>query len=216
MSAVNYSVSYSERHPKYKHFTQEEWNMKTSYSYDDYFGFSDLKIFRMQNNHRNYYMWDVFGVPPDSASFCTAFNTDRKRTRLIQRHLCNNMCFWDPHKCLWEDSHSGNPSDLLHKDFHEQFNPAFSEEFKRTFMDKIDWTPTGGLGHFPTIGLNRLIDDIGITTNLRYDSNGNAVNFENLSKELRNSIPDRPLYVMEEKKCHDVTEALMNVTRNKI
>ena len=37
-----------------------------------------------------------------------------------------------------------------------------------------------------------------------------------LSKELRNSIPDRPLYVMEEKKSHDVTEALMNVTRNKI
>ena len=216
MSAVNYSVSYSERHPKYKHFTQEEWNMKTSYSYDDYFGFSDLKIFRMQNNHRNYYMWDVFGVPPDSASFCTAFNTNRKRTRLIQRHLCNNMCFWDPQKCLLEDSHSGNLSDLMHRDFHEQFNPAFSGEFKRIFMGKIDWTPTGGLGHFPTIGLNRLIEEIGITTNLRYDFDGNAVKFENLSKELRNSIPDRPLYVMEEKKCHDKIEALMNVARNKI
>lgn len=184
MSAVNYSVSYSERHPKYKHFTQEEWNMKTSYSYDDYFGFSDLKIFRMQNNHRNYYMWDVFGVPPDSASFCTAFNTNRKRTRLIQRHLCNNMCFWDPQKCLLEDSHSGNLSDLMHRDFHEQFNPAFSGEFKRIFMGKIDWTPTGGLGHFPTIGLNRLIEEIGITTNLRYDFDGNLYLYLYISAKL--------------------------------
>ena len=74
----------------------------------------------------------------------------------------------------------------------------------------------GGLGHYPNIGLNRLIEEIGITTNLRYDFDGNAVKFENLSKELRNSIPDRPLYVMEEKKCHDKIEALMNVARNKI
>ena len=57
-------------------------------------------------------------------------------------------------------------------------------------MDKIDWTPTGGLGHFPTIGLNRLIDEIGITTDLIYDSNGYSVNFDNLSRELRNGIPD--------------------------
>ena len=57
MSAVNYSVSYSERHPKYKHFTQEEWNIKTSYNYDDNFGFSDLKIFGIQNNPRNYTLY---------------------------------------------------------------------------------------------------------------------------------------------------------------
>ena len=99
-----------------------------------------------------------------------------------------------------EDSQSGNLSDLLHKDFHEQFNPAFSEEFNRTFTDKIDWTPTGGLGHYPSIGLNKLIEEIGIPTNLRYDSDDNAVNLKTLTKELRNGIPDRPLYIMEEEK----------------
>ena len=216
MSAVNYSVSYSERHPKYKNFTEEEWNIKISFSYDDNFGFSDLRIFRMQNDHRNYYMWDVFGVPPESASFCTAFNTNRERTRLIQRHLCNNLCFWDPQECFLKDSHSGNLSDLMHKGFHEQFNPAFSEQFSRIFRDKIDWAPTGGLGNYPSIGLKKLIEEIGITTNLSYDADHYAVNFENLSKEFRNSIPDRPFYVMEEKKCHDVIEALININREKI
>ena len=104
----------------------------------------------------------------------------------------------------------------MHKGFHEQFNPAFSEQFSRIFRDKIDWAPTGGLGNYPSIGLKKLIEEIGITTNLSYDADHYAVNFENLSKEFRNSIPDRPFYVMEEKKCHDVIEALISINREKI
>ena len=215
MEAVNLSVKYSERDQRYRHFTQEEWDIKTGYTYDDYFGFSDLRIYKMQNNHRYYYMRDKLGVPPDSASFCTAFNTDRERHRLIQRHLCDRLCFWDPQECFLEDSHSGNLGDIMHQEFHDKFQ-TFTEQFDRKFSDKIDWAPTGGLGHFPSIGVNKLIDELGITSKLRYDSNGYAINFENLSKELRNSIPDRPLYVMEEKKCHDIIEAMININSKKI
>ena len=209
-------IKYSDRLPKYKDFTEEEWDFKTSFTYDDYFGFSDLRIFNAQNNHRYDYMWDDFGIPPELASFCNAFNTNRQRHRLIQRHLCSNLCFWDPQECFLEDSHSGNLTDLMHKDFHDQFNPAFTQQFNRNFKDKIDWAPTGGLGHFPSIGLNKLIEELGITTKLIYNTDKHAVNFDNLNRDFWNSIPVRPLYVMEVKKCHDILEALINVNQEKI
>ena len=85
-----------------------------------------------------------------------------------------------------------------------------------TLTDKIDWAPTGGPGiHYPSIGVNKLIEEMGITTKLVYDDGQHAINFDNLSKDLRNSIPDRPVYVIEEKKCHDIIEALLNINREK-
>ena len=209
-------ISYSERLPKYKDFTPFEWEFKNSFSYDDYYGFSDLRIFKIQNSHRLHYMWDDFGIPRDSASFCNAFSANRERHRLVQRHLCSNLCFWDPRECFLDDTHSGNLQDLMCKDFHQKFNPSFSEQFQREFTDKIDWAPSGGLGHFPSEGLNKLIDDLGITTKLEYNEDNFAVNFDNLNRGFWNSIPERPLYVIEEKKCHDVIEALINVNREKI
>ena len=38
---------------------------------------------------------------------------------------------------------------------------------------------------------------------------------DNLRGELRDSIPVRPIYVMEEKKCHDIIYALLNVNYEK-
>ena len=37
---------------KYKNFTEQEWNVKKSFSFDDYRSFSDMKIFKRftQNN----------------------------------------------------------------------------------------------------------------------------------------------------------------------
>ena len=40
-------ISYSERLPKYKDFTPFEWEFKNSFSYEDYYGFSDLLIFKI-------------------------------------------------------------------------------------------------------------------------------------------------------------------------
>ena len=44
----------------------------------------------------------------------------------------------------------------------------------------------------------------------------NAINFDNLSREFRDSDPVRPLYIMQEKKCHDIIEGLLNVNSEKI
>ena len=104
----------------------------------------------------------------------------------------------------------------MHKDFHDIFSSSFTEQFGRNYSSKIDWSPTGGPGlNYPTIGLNKLIEELGITSQLTYDGDNYAVNFENLKREFRDSIPVRPLYLMEEKKCQDVIEALININREK-
>ena len=118
-------ISYSERPEECRNFTPEEWTFVNTYTYDTEPEFNDLRIFTMQNNYRWYYMWDELGIPPDTASFCTAFNKNRERTRLIQRHLCIKECFWNPQDCFLTDCHSGNLEDIMHKDFHENFNPEF-------------------------------------------------------------------------------------------
>ena len=63
-----------------------------------------------------------FGLPGNSSSVCSAFSANN------QRHLCRNSCFWDPQKGLFEDTHSGNLSDLMHEDFHNNFNPLFEKQ----------------------------------------------------------------------------------------
>lgn len=209
-------ISFSERPPEFKNFTEEEWNFVNTFTYDDQNEFNDLRILKMQNNHRVYHMWDELGIPPDSSSFCTAFNKNRERTRLIQRHICSNHCFWDPRNCFLSHCHSGNLEDIMHQDFHENFNPEFKDQFDRRFSGKIDWVPTGGPGHFPSVGVKKLIEELGITTKLIYDEDQYAINFNNLSKDLRNDIPDRPIYIIEVKKCHDIIEALLNINRKEI
>ena len=134
------SVAYSDRDSEYQDFTEEEWNMFNSYSYDDYQGFSDLKLFNIQNNTRNYKIWDNFDIHPYPGSFCIDFNTNCDRNRLIQRHLCDSQCFWNPRQCFLSNSHSGNLEDLMQKSFHDKFNPDFKKQFERVFVEKIDRT----------------------------------------------------------------------------
>ena len=209
-------VNFSDRHPKYKHFTLDEWNLKYSFSYDDQHGFSDLKLFDMQNSHRFYSMMEDFGLPCDSSSFCNTFSKSHRRNTLIQRHLCSKSCYWDPQHCFLEDTHSGDLKELMHKDFHDEFNPLFKEKFDRNYSEKIDWSTAGGFGYYPSMGVKKVIEEMGITTKLTYDENKYAVNFNNLCREFRDSIPVRPLYVLEEKKCHDIVEALLDINLEKI
>ena len=211
------SFSYENRPPKYKKFSEQEWNLKNAFSYDDHKGFSDLKILKMQNDHRFSYMEEKYGLPSASLlGFCTDFSMDNKRNRLIQRHLCPNNCFWNPQPCFGDQSHSGNLADLMRKSFHDNFNPPFKSQFKRNNAIKIDWSLTGGVGYYPSQGLKKLIEDLGISSKLCYDYEGYAINFNNLSREFRVSDPVRPLYVMEEKKCHDIIEALLNVNSDRV
>ena len=103
----------------------------------------------------------------------------------------------------------------MSKEFHDIFGSSFVEQFDRDFSAKIDWSTTGGLGHYPSIGLNKLIEDLGITTKLTYDGDKFAINFDNLSREFRDIIPVRPLYLLEEKKSQDIIEALLNINSGK-
>ena len=114
-------------------------------------------------------------------NMCILHFENSQRNRLIQRHLCHNQCFWGPQQCFLEESHSGNLADLKSKEYHDIFGKSFVEQFDRDFSAKIDWSTTGGLGHYPSIGLNKLIEDLGITTKLTYDGDKFAINFDNLS-----------------------------------
>ena len=57
---------------------------------------------------------------------------------------------------------------------------------------------------------------MGTTSELSYDAEEFAINFNNLSREFRNTDPVRSFYIMEEKKVHDVIQGLLNVNSQKI
>ena len=163
------SYLYENRSSKYKHFNECEWNLKNAFSYDDRKGFSDLKIFTIQNNYRFSEMNDKYGLPFQSG-FCADFSMDNKRNRLIQRYLCPEKCFWNPQVCFLDKSHSRNLAHLMRKAFHDNFNPDFEAQFNKSNSLKLDWTLSGGLlGYFPSQGLNNLIEGLGITSDLSYD-----------------------------------------------
>ena len=206
---------YSETNPEYKQLTGLEWYSLNSYNYDSYRDFSDFKIIDMQNNYRASSLWKKFSLPM-LESFCSGFNENNDRNRLLQRYFCEYSCFWDPQICFLEDCHSGNLRDIMRRDFHKQFSPMFEAQFNRKFKEKIDWTLTGGPPSYPIIGLNNLIENLGITSKLEYNTNNLAVNFEHLKREYRDSDRPRPLYVLEKKKCNDIIEALINVNDEKI
>ena len=105
---------------KYKYFTEQEWKIKKSFSYDVYKSFSDLKILKMQNIQRFVDMEENFGLPVNFG-FCRDFCVNNKRNRLIQRHLCPEKCFWNPRVCLFDDTHSGDLVDLMTNSFHDTF-----------------------------------------------------------------------------------------------
>ena len=206
------TYSYENRSSKYRKFSEREWSWKNTFSYDDYKGFSDLKIIKMQNDHRFRNQEEKYGLPPDGIlGFCTDFSMNNKRNRLVQRLLCPNKCYWTPQPCFLEETHSGNLADLMKKSFHDLFNPFFKSKFSKSKTSKIDWSLTGGVGYYPSQGLKKLIEGLGISSKLSYDNKGYAINFDNLSREFRDSDPVRPLYIMEENKCHDIIEGMLNV-----
>ena len=201
-------IFYSESNPEAPNFNEFEWKLKKTFTFDDYKDFSDLKIYEKQNSHRFSTQFTEFGLP--WRSFC--FTQNNRRNRFIQRHMCENFCFWDPKDCFFESTHSGNLFDLMDEKFHIRFNPLFEEQFNRNYSGKIDWSLTGGIGNYPSKGLYKFKEELGITTKLQYSSACCAVNLDNLKRELRDDDPIRPLYVFEEKKCHDVVEALFNTS----
>ena len=215
LTRMSDDIFYSESNPEYRVLTGLEWYLLNSYNYDSVREFSDIKIFDMQNERRKS-VWSKKYALPYQENFCSGFNQNKDFLRLLQRYFCEKSCYWDPQICFLEDSHSGNLTDLMDRKFHNKFSSRFEEQFSNKKIEKIDWAPTGGIGWYPSIGLNNLLKNLGITTKLEYNANNLAVNFDHLKREYRDSDPTRPIYIFEVKKCNDILEALINVNKEKI
>ena len=78
------------------------------------------------------------------------FFLDNKHNRLIQRIsvLRNVSGILKP-----VSGTNVTTADLIFKSFHNKFNPFFIEQFHNKQANKIDWSLTGGLGHYPSQGI---------------------------------------------------------------
>ena len=97
----------------------------------------------------------------------------------------------------------------MNKDFLEQYNPGFSSKFN---LDRSNLRLELDEEGHPKI--SELIEQLGISTELAYDEEGLAVNFEYVNDKYRNA--DRPLYTLEEKKATDIIVALLQSSEKKI
>ena len=200
--------------PKVYNLSKEDRKLMSKFSFDDHKEFSDIKIFKMQSTHRFYNLKSLIKFPcqPFFSSIFSVFSsrTDSYRLeRFIQRRICLKSCNWNPRVCFLEDSHSGNLKDLMKQEFHNLYNPDFQSKFDK---EKTTCKLICEGGFYPP-NMNSLIEELGVSSTLDYE-NGNALNFDYLTKEFRNL--DRPLFTFEEKKCHDVLEALLEVTKDNL
>ena len=191
--------------------TELEKKLKSKYSFDKEKEFSDVRIFSMQSSKRVGNLFDLLKFPcqPFFSSIFCVFNTESLRfkpERFLQRRVCLKSCNWNPTKCFLEDSHSGNLEDLMTQDFHSFYNPKFDSYFNKEKKNpQVVYT-----SRFYPPNLNPLLEELGISTILRY-ANGNALNFDYLSDEKRKA--GSPLFTFEEKKCHDIIDALIEATK---
>ena len=195
--------------------TTMEKKLRSQYSFDRFKEFSDLRIFSMQSSRRFSSLLNLLQFPcqPFFSSIFNVFNFKLYRykpERLLQRRICLNFCNWNPSKCFLEESHSGSLTDLMSQDFHNLYNPDFQSQFNHLDMKPPQLEYDSKLNP-PNV--RKLIDELAISSNLTYE-NGFAVNFEHLADEFRKA--DRPFFTYEEKKCHDIIEALLTASNVKI
>ena len=62
---------------RYKNYSEQEWKVKNSFSYDNFKEFNDLKILRIQNNERFFNMEKNFGSPVEFG-FCRDLSVNNK------------------------------------------------------------------------------------------------------------------------------------------
>ena len=196
--------------------TDFEKSIKYKFTFDrnKYREYPDLRIYSLQSQHRYQNLKHLLKfpqIPPYNSIFCVFGRkySGFRAERFLQRHLCLNHCCWDPTKCFLEDSHTGRLRDLTSKGFLEQYNPEFSAHFgndKSTLRLNLDED-----GH-PK--LFELIEELGISSKLEYDEDESAVSHEYVSDEFRNE--ERPLYIIEEKKVHDIIVALLEASKHSV
>ena len=56
-------MSVFEDGQRYKNYSEQEWNLKNSFSYDDYKGVSDSKLLKIQNTEMCFDIEKTFDLP---------------------------------------------------------------------------------------------------------------------------------------------------------
>ena len=205
--------------------TTAEKKLLHEYTFDlDYKEFPDLQLFVLQNQDRFLELSEDLGFPLFGISQCHELSQklnsedfDSSIERELQRRFCAKKCYWNPRECFYHENHSGKLEDIMNKDYHQQFNPAFKKQFERNDVPKLDWKNTTS---YPSEGLSKLVQsDLGIWSKLCYDENGIAINFTYFSRqywEYGDSMKysGRPFYHLEMKRCMDVIHALLAVTED--
>ena len=197
-------------------YNNEERSLRSKFTFDQYHKeFNDVRIFQMQSRERFQSLKSLLKFPtvPFYSTIFSCFNKSEDRfraERFIQRRFCLNSCYWDPTICFLEDSHSGSLQDLMKQEFLNLYNPAFERQFpKEEKTCQLVYDPKG---LYPP-NLNKFIAELGISSVLTF-KDGKAVNFDYLTRQLRNL--ESPHYFFEEKKFHDVIEALLDSTKIKV
>ena len=190
-----------------------EKELKSKYSFDKHREFSDVRIYDIQNSDRFrqlFYALKFPRCPLYSSIMCCFLNESYrfKPERLLQRKICLDFCNWDPSNCFLEDSHSGKFEDLMSEEFHSMYNPEFESQFGQDYVYPQLVYP----GRFSPPNVDELVDKIGISSKLEYED-GIAVKMENLSNQNRKK--GSPLFTFEEKKVHDIIEALIEVSKER-
>ena len=191
--------------------TVYEKNLKRQFTYDDqtdprYQEFSDYDVFQMCNLQ----LKDEISKHLGKALPCTRMNprplydiTRSKVVHMIDRLVCPRNCYYDPEKCFFDDQHTYDYKELLRKDLHERFNPEFAKLFVKD--DKEIKLKRMESNHPDT---TKLIEDIGFTTKLVYDSKGYlVVNFDAIQKKFWDY--ETPQFVLEQKKVLDTLLGLL-------
>ena len=188
-----------------------EKTLKNQYTYDDqtdprYQEFSDYEVFQMCNLTLKDEISKLLGKQLPRSRMNPRPLYDRESSKvihMIDRLICPRNCYYDPEKCFFDDQHTHDYRELLRKDLHDRFNPEFAELFKK---DDKEIKLTRMESNHPDT--TKLIQDIGFTTELVYDSNGYLlVNCESIQKKFWDY--ETPRFVLEQKKVLDTLFGLL-------
>lgn len=198
--------------------TTYERNLKHQYNYDDqtdpeYQEFSDFDVFQLCNWWRIHDISEHLGkaLPDTRMNPGSLYDTTNSKViHMIDRLICPRNCYFEPEKCFFDDQHSHDYKELLHKDVHEKYNPGFAELFHKEGDENVKLTRFEN-NHPNT---SKLARDIGFTTKLEYDRNGYLLlNFDAIQKKFWDY--ETPQFVLEQKKVLDILLALLESSKIK-
>ena len=172
----------------------------------DFREFSDIQVMKMCNNLKRQQIDDFIGhgVSVDLLNPNRLYTGNSNIINKIARLLCKTQCYYDPSECFFSDDHTFDFKDLMKKEFHNMFNPSFSNILNEQSDEDVVLTYDEH-NHPET---DELCEKIGFTTQLQYNKSGYLdLNYDLFCRQLWDH--ETPLFVLEDKKVLDVILALL-------